>query len=147
MINVLLRTEWIIVCFIEIGNIGNLLALRKSDTFDIKPRVETSIVKLATVLSAIRELQHLDILIMIIITIMCTFDVPHKWKAHSNSKAYHGQNADQRLDAHMRDVSSSRGAIQYNHLVNNISSITSRVLNPALVNQMSVCNFVGVFPL
>jgi len=53
MINVLLRTEGIIVCFIEIGNIGKLLALRKSDTFDIKPRVETSIVKLANVLSVI----------------------------------------------------------------------------------------------
>jgi len=58
MINVLLRTEQrIIVCFIEISN---LLVLRKSDTFDIKPRVETSIVKLATVLSALKELQHLD---------------------------------------------------------------------------------------
>jgi len=44
MINVLLRTERIIVCFIEIVNIGNLLALRKSDAFDIKPKVETSIV-------------------------------------------------------------------------------------------------------
>jgi len=43
------ETQRIIVGFIEIGNIGNLLALRRSDTFDIKPRVETSIVKLATV--------------------------------------------------------------------------------------------------
>jgi len=70
MINVLLRTKWIIVCFIEIGN---LLVLRKSDTFDIKPRVEISIVKLATVLSAIKELQHLD-KPMYLLTLYC-FDV------------------------------------------------------------------------
>ena len=51
--NVLFKTDRIISRFTSTGKLGNLLANRKSDIDEIKPRQETSIVKVTIVLPAV----------------------------------------------------------------------------------------------